>query len=83
MKNILIENPVLAPLSRSQSVISKFCDEGITNEVIDERRKSFYFVLIAGHKKKGSSLPSQPNGYRTGLRKMTSSTSIGTIRIRM
>lgn len=52
--NIQIENPILnSPYEEPQRHF-RFSDEGITNEVVDGRRASSYFVPIAKPKKKGS-----------------------------
>ncbi len=55
MKQVVIENPVINSPFREPGRHFKFTDEGITNEVIDGRRSSSYFVPIARpRKKKGS-----------------------------
>ncbi len=49
----VIENPILnSPFMEPQHHF-RFSDEGITNEIIDERRISSYFVPIPRAKKKG------------------------------
>ena len=53
MKQVVIENPVInSPFGRPGQHF-KFTDEGITNEVVDGRRTSSYFVPIARPRKKG------------------------------
>ena len=55
MKQDVIENPVINSPFREPGRHFKFTDEGITNEVIEGRRTSSYFVPIAQpRKKKGS-----------------------------
>ncbi len=53
MKQVVIENPVINSPFREPGRHFKFTDEGITNEVIDGRRSSSYFVPIARPRKKG------------------------------
>ncbi len=53
MKQVVIENPVINSPFREPGRHFKFTDEGITNEVIDGRRTSSYFVPIARPRKKG------------------------------
>ncbi|HEX9653709.1 MAG TPA: DEAD/DEAH box helicase family protein [bacterium] len=56
MKQVIIENPVLnSPFSEPKRHF-RFSDEGITNEIIEERRVSSYFIPIAKPKKKGRQL---------------------------
>src|SRR5713226_7646730 len=53
MPQTVIENPVInSPFAEPEQHF-RFSDEGITNEVIDGRRISSYFVPIARPKKKG------------------------------
>ncbi len=53
MKQVVIENPVINSPFHEPGRHFKFTDEGITNEVIDGRRTSSYFVPIARPRKKG------------------------------
>ena len=53
MKQVVIENPVINSPFQEPGRHFKFTDEGITNEVIDGRRTSSYFVPIARPRKKG------------------------------
>jgi hypothetical protein len=53
VKQVVIENPVINSPFREPGRHFKFTDEGITNEVIDGRRSSSYFVPIARPRKKG------------------------------
>jgi type III restriction enzyme len=53
VKQVVIENPVINSPFREPGKHFKFTDEGITNEVIDGRRTSSYFVPIARPRKKG------------------------------
>jgi len=56
MKQVVIENPVINSPFREPTCHFRFADEGITNEVIDGRRLSSYFVPIAQPRKKGKQL---------------------------
>jgi type III restriction enzyme len=53
VKQVVIENPVINSPFREPDRHFRFTDEGITNEVIDGRRTSSYFVPIARPRKKG------------------------------
>jgi len=53
VKQVVIENPVINSPFREPERHFRFTDEGITNEVIDGRRSSSYFVPIARPHKKG------------------------------
>jgi type III restriction enzyme len=54
MSNVRIENPILnSPYEEPQRHF-RFSDEGITNEIVNGRRSSSYFVPIAKPKKKNS-----------------------------
>jgi type III restriction enzyme len=56
MKQVVIENPVLnSPFEVPQRHF-KFDDEGITNEIVESRRSSAYFIPIARPKMKGKQL---------------------------
>ena len=72
MKQVLIENPVLNPPYNEPNWHFKFTDEGITNEIVEKRRISSYFVPIAKPKKKASSCFLTPNGPKTVLKKTNS-----------
>jgi len=53
---IVIENPVInSPFAEPQRHF-RFGDEGITNEIVAQRRTSSYFIPIAAPKKKGKQL---------------------------
>ena len=55
VKQVVIENPVINSPFREPGRHFRFTDEGITNEIIEGRRTSSYFVPIAQpRKKKGS-----------------------------
>ena len=56
MANALIENPILNSPFVEPSRHFKFSDDGITDEIEDERRASAYFIPIAPPKKKGKQL---------------------------
>jgi len=54
MKQVVIENPIInSPFDESKRHF-RFSDEGITNEIVEGRRTSSYFIPIARPKKKGS-----------------------------
>jgi len=47
MKQVVIENPVInSPFDEPQRHF-RFTNEGITNEIVSERRVSSYFIPIA------------------------------------
>ena len=52
MKQVVIENPILNSPYQEPRRHFRFTDEGITNEIIEERRVSSYFVPIPRPKKK-------------------------------
>ncbi len=52
----VIENPVLNSPFKEPTRHFQFSDEGITNEIVEDRRSSSYFVPIPKPKKKGSQL---------------------------
>jgi type III restriction enzyme len=52
MSQVVIENPIINSPFDEPSRHFAFTDEGITNEVVDGRRISTYFVPIARPKKK-------------------------------
>jgi type III restriction enzyme len=54
MSQVVIENPIINSPFDEPNRHFQFSDEGITNEIIDGRRTSSYFVPIAKAKKKGS-----------------------------
>lgn len=54
MSQVVIENPIINSPFDEPIRHFRFTDEGITNEVIDGRRTSSYFVPIAKPKKKGA-----------------------------
>lgn len=56
MKQVVIENPILNSPYKEPKRHFKFTEEGITNEIIEERRVSSYFIPIAKPKKKGKQL---------------------------
>src|SRR6266498_6108854 len=53
-RQVVIENPIINSPFDEPTRHFKFTDEGITNEQVDGRRTSSYFVPIAKPKKKGS-----------------------------
>lgn len=56
MPQVTIENPILNSPFEEPSRHFKFGDDGITNEIVESRRVSSYFVPIAQPKKKGKQL---------------------------
>ncbi len=54
MPQVVIENPILNSPFDEPKRHFRFNDDGITDEVVEERRTSAYFVPIARPKKKGS-----------------------------
>ena len=56
MKQVIIENPVINSPFQEPKRHFRFSDEGITNEIIESRRISAYFIPIAKPKKKSSQL---------------------------
>ena len=66
MTQIVIENPIINSPFDEPIRHFGFTDEGITNEIVDGRRTSSYFVPIAKPKKKDpSSFISTPSGHKT------------------
>ena len=53
MPDTIIENPILNSPFREPDRHWRFTDEGITNEIVETRRASAYFVPIPPPKKKG------------------------------
>jgi type III restriction enzyme len=56
MKQIVIENPIINSPFEEPKRHFRFTDEGITNEIVEERRKSSYFIPIPQPKKRGKQL---------------------------
>ncbi len=56
MAQTVIENPVINSPYAEPGRHFRFSDEGITNEIVDERRVSSYFMPIAAPKKKAKQL---------------------------
>jgi type III restriction enzyme len=54
MIQVVIENPIINSPFDEPNRHFRFTDEGITNEIVDGRRTSSYFVPIAKPKKRGS-----------------------------
>ncbi|HMC11621.1 MAG TPA: hypothetical protein VKH44_10035, partial [Pirellulaceae bacterium] len=54
MSQVVIENPIINSPFDEPNRHFRFTDEGITNQTVDGRRTSSYFVPIAKSKKKGS-----------------------------
>jgi len=56
MPQVVIENPILNSPYEEPSRHFRFSDEGITDEIDDERRSSAYFMPIPAAKKRGKQL---------------------------
>lgn len=56
MKQVVIENPVINSPFKEPNRNFKFSDEGITNEIVEGRRISSYFIPVAQPRKKGKQL---------------------------
>ncbi len=56
MTETVIENPILNSPYEEPLRHFRFSDEGITNEVVDARRESSYFMPIPAARKKGKQL---------------------------
>ncbi|MEW6358491.1 MAG: BPTD_3080 family restriction endonuclease [Planctomycetota bacterium] len=56
MTQVVIENPILNSPFAEPTRHFKFSEEGITNEIVEQRRMSAYFVPIAQPKKKSKQL---------------------------
>jgi len=56
VKQAIIENPVINSPFGEPCRHFRFGDEGITNEIVEGRRKSAYFIPIAQPRKKGKQL---------------------------
>jgi len=56
MSQVVIENPVINSPFEEPTRHFRFGDEGITNDIVDGRRSSSYFVPIARPRKKGGQL---------------------------
>lgn len=54
MKQVVIENPIINSPFNEPTRHFRFSDEGITNEIVEARRISSYFIPIAKPRKKGS-----------------------------
>jgi len=53
MQQVIIENPILNSPFQEPTRHFRFSDEGITNDIVEARRVSSYFIPIAKPKKKG------------------------------
>ena len=70
MSQVVIENPVINSPFDEPTRHFRFGDEGITNEIVDGRRISSYFVPIARpRRRRARSLRLTPNGPRTASRR--------------
>src|SRR5438128_2242645 len=70
MQQVTIENPILNSPFKEPTRYFKFSDYGITNEIIEDRRISSYFIPIPKAKKRThSSLFLMLSGRKTGWKK--------------
>ena len=53
MKQVVIDNPIINAPFKEPKRHFKFTEEGITNEIVEERRPSAYFIPIARPRSKG------------------------------
>ncbi|MFH0800434.1 MAG: hypothetical protein V2A66_09685 [Pseudomonadota bacterium] len=51
MKQVTIENPILNSPYEEPKQHFRFTEDGITNEIVEERRISAYFIPVARPKK--------------------------------
>ncbi len=56
MPQAVIDNPILNSPFREPTRHFRFDDQGITNDIVEARRTSSYFIPIAQPKKKGKQL---------------------------
>jgi len=56
MKQVIIDNPILNSPFEEPKRHFRFTEDGITNEIIEERRISAYFIPVAQPKKKGKQI---------------------------
>jgi type III restriction enzyme len=56
VKQVIIENPVINSPYKEPTRHFRFSEEGITDDIIDGRRLSSYFVPVPKAKKKGKQL---------------------------
>ena len=56
MAQVVIENPILNSPFKEPARHFRFSDDGITNEIVEARRVSSYFIPIAKPKRKGEQL---------------------------
>lgn len=56
MKEVVIENPVITPPFEEPGRHFRFTEDGITNEIVDTRRVSSYFIPVPRPRKKGRQL---------------------------
>ena len=52
MKQVVIENPIINSAFLEPKRHFRFDDEGITSDIVEQRRKSHYFIPIAKPKKR-------------------------------
>ena len=53
MKQVIIENPVINTPFEEPMRHFRFTEDGITNEIVDDRRISSYFIPVPRPRKKG------------------------------
>ncbi len=73
MSQVVIENPIINSPFDEPNRHFRFTDEGITNEEVEGRRSSSYFIPIAKPKKKGrDSFSATRSGRRIASKKTNS-----------
>src|SRR5271165_1040696 len=77
MPDTIIENPILNSPFREPDRHWRFTDEGITNEIVETRRQSAYFVPIPPPKKKGKQLQFDTEWTQDRTSPTTTSTASG------
>ena len=56
MSQVVIENPIINSPFEEPKRHFQFGDDGITNEIVEQRRVSSYFIPVAQPKKRGKQL---------------------------
>lgn len=74
MADAVIENPILNSPFREPERHWRFGDTGITNDVVEDRRASSYFMPIPASKVRGRQLEAKRSGHAIESRKTRAST---------
>ncbi len=75
VRQVVIENPILNSPYAEPTRHFRFDDEGITNEIVENRRVSAYFVPVPRREEGRPAPSSTPSGPRSGSRRTSSSTT--------